>query len=105
MSVVKKMRRARFLGRPKNMVLHLCPAGRLVCHLSHLDPTLLLRGAVNRIAHGLHGGSLLEVRRPRSVGPCIEKVAELVDEARSVADALSDRPPVARERVAWVFGP
>src|SRR5690349_15122326 len=41
---------------------------------------------------------------PGTGGPVFEQVGDLVYEARSVADALADRPPVARVGMARVLG-
>src|SRR5438552_9614055 len=77
-----------FIGRPS------------LDDLGEVDPALLGGCSLERFTDGLDACALLEVRIPRAVRPSREQVGRLIDEARAVADALTDRPPVAGLRVA-----
>src|SRR6266704_1115369 len=75
------------------------------CDLRHPHPAVAGGRPLNRLAHRLNCRAPLEVRLPRAGRPALEQVAQMVDEARAVADALADGPPVACVRVALVLGP
>ncbi len=74
-------------------------------HLRYVDPSSLGCRALDRRAHRLD----LEPGRPglasTSPRPVRQQVSGLVDEAGSVADALTDRPPAFGLRVPGVLRP
>src|ERR1700724_869208 len=72
--------------------------------LGQADPPLLGRRPLDRLAYRLHRRPLREVGLPRPRRPALQQVTEVVHEARTVAHALADGPPVAGVRVRGMLG-
>src|ERR1700736_5462137 len=64
-------------------------------YLGHGHPAFFRGRPLDRLAHGLDRRPLREIGIPGPLRPALEQVAEVVHEARAVADPLADRPPVA----------
>src|SRR5215471_7054695 len=80
------------------------PSRRPFSYLADGRPAASRGRAFHRLADRLHVRALVEIRRPRLVRPVGEQVDRLIGEARAIADALADRPPLRSVRVTRMLG-